>query len=76
MARSSGGIILKEESIRPATPLTPQEARHIGGKFVEYSNADRLRSALGYVTPKDKPKGGTRRSSPLQAPLDGNPLTL
>jgi transposase InsO family protein len=49
--------ILKEECIRPGTPLTLEDARRIVGKFVEYYNTVRLHSAIGYVTPKDKLAG-------------------
>jgi putative transposase len=49
--------ILKEECIRPGTPLTLEDARRIVGKFVEYYNTVRLHSALGYITPKDKLEG-------------------
>lgn len=49
--------ILKEECIRPGTPLTLQDARRIVGKFVEHYNTVRLHSALGYITPKDKLEG-------------------
>jgi putative transposase len=49
--------ILKEECIRPGTPLTPDHARRIVTKFVEHYNTVRLHSAIGYVTPKDKLDG-------------------
>ena len=49
--------ILKEECIRPGTPLTLEDARRIVGKFVEYYNTVRLHSAIGYITPKDKLAG-------------------
>jgi putative transposase len=49
--------ILKEECIRPGTPLTLEDARRIVGKFVEHYNTVRLHSALGYITPKDKLEG-------------------
>jgi len=49
--------ILKEECIRPGTPLTLEDARRIVGKFVEHYNTARLHSAIGYVTPKDKLEG-------------------
>jgi transposase InsO family protein len=49
--------ILKEECIRPGTPLTLEDARRIVGKFVEYYNTVRLHSAIGYITPKDKLEG-------------------
>src|SRR5262249_11637288 len=49
--------ILKEECIRPGTPLTLDDARRIVGKFVEYYNTVRLHWAIGYITPKDKLEG-------------------
>lgn len=49
--------ILKEECIRPGTPLTLEDARRIVGKFVEHYNTVRLHSAIGYITPKDKLEG-------------------
>ena len=49
--------ILKEECIRPGTPLTPEDARRIVGKFVAHYNTIRLHSAIGYLTPKDKLEG-------------------
>jgi putative transposase len=52
--------ILKEECIRPGTPLTLEDARRIVGKFVEHDNTVRLHSAIGYVTPQDKLLGRDR----------------
>jgi len=52
--------ILKEECIRPGTPLTLDDARRIVGKFVEYYNTIRLHSAIGYVTPQAKLQGRER----------------
>jgi putative transposase len=49
--------ILKEECIRPGTPLTLEDARRIVGKFVDHYNTVRLHSAIGYITPKDKLEG-------------------
>jgi len=49
--------ILKEECIRPGTPLTLEEARRIVARFVEHYNNVRLHSAIGYLTPKDKLDG-------------------
>jgi putative transposase len=52
--------ILKEECIRPGTPLTLEDERRIVGKFVEYYNTVRLHSAIGYVTPQAKLQGRDR----------------
>src|SRR2546430_211710 len=49
--------ILKQDCIRPGTPLTLEDARRIVTRFVEHYNTVRLHSALGYVTPKDKLEG-------------------
>jgi transposase InsO family protein len=48
---------LKEQAIRPKTPLTLEDARRVVGQFVEHYNTVRLHSALGYVTPKDRLEG-------------------
>jgi transposase InsO family protein len=45
---------LKEQAIRPKTPLTLEDARRVVGEFVEHYNTVRLHSALGYVTPEDR----------------------
>ncbi len=48
---------LKEQAIRPKTPLTLEDARRVVSEFVEHYNTVRLHSALGYVTPKDRLEG-------------------
>lgn len=48
---------LKEEAIRPKTPLSLEDARRVVGEFVEHYNTVRLHSALGYVTPQDRLEG-------------------
>jgi len=48
---------LKEQAIRPKTPLTLEDARRVVGEFVDHYNTVRLHSALGYVTPKDRLEG-------------------
>jgi putative transposase len=48
---------LKEQAIRPKTPLTLEDARRVVREFVEHYNYVRLHSALGYVTPKDRLEG-------------------
>ena len=45
---------LKEQAIRPKTPLTLEDARRVVAEFVEHYNTVRLHSALGYVAPKDR----------------------
>ena len=48
---------LKRECIRPKTPLDVDDARRLVEEFVEYYNTERLHSAIGYITPKDKLEG-------------------
>lgn len=48
---------LKEQAIRPKTPLTLEDARRVVGEFVNHYNTVRLHSALGYVTPQDRLEG-------------------
>ena len=45
---------LKEQAIRPKTPLSLEQARQVVAIFVEHYNQVRLHSALGFVTPKDR----------------------
>lgn len=52
---------LKTECIRPKTPLTIGETRHVVAEFVAYYNHHRLHSAIGYVAPIDKLEGHERR---------------
>jgi transposase InsO family protein len=49
--------ILKEDCIRPGTPLSLEDAQRIVARFVEHYNTVRLHSAIGYITPKDKLDG-------------------
>ena len=44
---------LKAECIRPGTPLTPDDARRLIQKYVDYYNTVRLHSAIAYITPAD-----------------------
>ncbi len=48
---------LKRECIRPKTPLNIDDAKKLVEEFVEYYNTERLHSAIGYITPKDKLEG-------------------
>lgn len=45
---------LKEQAIRPKTPLSLEDAQQVVADFVAHYNDVRLHSAIGYVTPKDK----------------------
>jgi putative transposase len=44
---------LKSECIRPGTPLSLEDAKCLIQHYVDRYNNVRLRSAIGYVTPKD-----------------------
>jgi putative transposase len=52
---------LKRECIRPKTPLTLEEARRVVGGYVYRYNTERLHSAIGYITPRDKLRGYSER---------------
>jgi transposase InsO family protein len=45
---------LKDQAIRPKTPLDIQDAKRITGDFIEYYNSKRLHSAIGYIAPFDR----------------------
>lgn len=47
---------LKEQAIRPKTPLTLEDAKRITGEFIDHYNHVRLHSALGYIAPMDRMK--------------------
>ena len=48
---------LKQECIRPGTPLSKDDARRLVGIYVHHYNYVRLHSAIGYIAPKDKLEG-------------------
>lgn len=48
---------IKSTCIRVQTPLSLQDARRVVSEFVTRYNDERLHSAIGYVTPKDKLQG-------------------
>ena len=56
---------LKEQAIRPKTPLCLQDALRMSGQFIDHYNTVRLHSGIGYVTPQDKLLG--RDKAILQA---------
>ena len=45
---------LKQECIRPGSPLSPTDAQRIVTTFVDQYNHHRLHSAIGYITPVTK----------------------
>ena len=46
--------LLKQECIRPRTPLTLDDAKRLTDQYVIHCNCRRLHSAIGYITPWDK----------------------
>ena len=48
---------LKDQAIRPLTPLDVDDAKRITGDFIEYYNNTRLHSAIGFIAPKDRLAG-------------------
>ena len=66
---------LKQNAIRPKTPLTIEDARRCVSDFVNHYNNVRLHSAIGYITPSDKLNGKAEvifaaRKKKLQAARD------
>ena len=48
---------LKEQAIRPKTPLTLEDAKRVVGDFIDHYNAIRLHSGIGYIAPNDRLAG-------------------
>lgn len=48
---------LKSKCLRPGTPLSIEDARHLVNGFVKFYNTVRLHGSIGFVTPKDKLEG-------------------
>lgn len=48
---------LKEQAIRPKTPLTLEDAKRVVGDFIYHYNHIRLHSAIGYIAPMDRLAG-------------------
>jgi transposase InsO family protein len=55
---------LKNDCIRPGTPLNIVHARRLIANFVEHYDTVRLHSAIGYITPKTNSSAMTRPSLP------------
>ncbi len=53
---------LKEDCIRPGTPLCLDDAIRLVARYVENGNAERLAGAIGYITPEDKLAGREKES--------------
>ena len=47
----------KDGAVRPMSPLSIEDARRVTEKYIEYYNNERLHSAIGFITPKDKLEG-------------------
>ena len=45
---------LKEQAIRPKTPLSLADAKRVVTDFIDHYNTVRLHSAIGYITPADR----------------------
>ena len=48
---------LKQECVRPKTPLSLEDARRSVKEFINHYNTKRLHSAIGYIAPIDKLEG-------------------
>ena len=48
---------LKGECVRPGSSLSLQQARELVEKYIHHYNENRLHSAIGYITPRDKLEG-------------------
>lgn len=48
---------LKDQAIRPKTPLVVEDAKRITGDFIDYYNTLRLHSGIGYIAPLDRLAG-------------------
>ncbi len=48
---------MKNEYIRPKSPVSLQDARPLVEGYVIVYNTKRLHSAIGYITPRDKLEG-------------------
>lgn len=48
---------LKQECIRPKTPVNLADAQQLVQKYVAFYNQNRLHGGIGYITPRDKLEG-------------------
>jgi integrase len=64
---------LKQECIRPGTPLSLDEAKRLIANYVEHYNNVRLHSAIGFVTPADM-LAGRRDAIHAERDHNGQPL--
>jgi putative transposase len=51
---------LKQDCVRPGTPLDLNQARRLIAAYIEHYNSVRLHSAIGYITPIDKLLGNDK----------------
>ena len=49
------------DRVLPGSPLSLQQARELVEKYVHHYNENRLHSAIGYVTPRDKLEGREKK---------------
>ena len=64
---------LKNECIRPGTPLTQEDARRLIQQYVDHYNTVRLHSAIGFIMPADMLAGRDvykRQERPVVHALD------
>ena len=52
---------LKQDAIRPKTPLSVEDAESCVADFVEHYNNGRLHSAISYITPADMLNGNAEK---------------
>ena len=52
---------IKNECIRPKTPVSLDDALHLVTEFVAHYNNKRLHSAIGWIAPVDKLQRESRR---------------
>jgi putative transposase len=69
MGKSNAGIsrLIKQECIRPLTPLTVEDARRLIQLYVDHYNTIRLHSAIGYV---DTAGSARRQQAEIHAARD------
>jgi hypothetical protein len=67
---------LKDQAIRPLTPLDVEEAKRITGDSIDYYNTTRLHSAIGFIAPRTGSKGAINRSTPIATKSPKKPAAV